>query len=182
MVDFTDSKIAGEVTRPWYVVDVQLGQRMHHFCTGGPATWKGKNYEADRIVENGVLVDDMTLRLRLNNEGYGLTGAALRGEFHGGQVSVWGAPRAADALKRFYPVGYVKSGYEKGNIAEEPFLLFKGKITEVPEIGLAIGLVATRKHIGGFPSIRIMPPLANHTAPAGTKITYHNRVYIVEKR
>lgn len=182
MVDFTDGKIAGVVTRPWYVIDVQLGQRMYHLSTGGAANWYDKEYQAGRIAEKGFTADDTELSLRLINENYQFSAAALRGDFHGGLVQAWYAPRAADALKRFYPEGYVEKGYEKGDMAEEPSLVFSGRISEITEIGTSIGIRAMSKKIGGFPSVRIMPPIANFTAPAGTKITYRNRIYLIEKR
>lgn len=182
MVDFTDGKTAGSITRPWYVIDVRLGQQMYHFSNANAADWDGREYLSGFITPDGVLVDEASARIRLSNDDYRWTAQGIRGELHGGELRVWYVPRAADTFRRFYPKGYVKEGYEQGDRTEEPRLAFAGKITEVPEIGTSIRLVSSRKNIGGFPSMKIMPPLANHTAPEGSKITYHNRIYIVDKR
>lgn len=184
MVDFTDYSVSGPITRPWYVVEMQLGQETVRFSTGDAADWDEAEFPSGLTAkENGFEVDDDSLRIQLINTDFKYSAAALRGDFHGGEISAWYAPRDARFMRTVLASpGYVEPGYEEAPEDITPTLVFSGKISEITQIGKTIGISALRRKLGGFPSVRIVPPFANHTAAPGTKITFNNTIYLVEKR
>lgn len=182
MVTFDDYKVSGPITRPWYVIELRLGQQTVRLSTGDEAEWGDDLFEAGRIEENGFEVDDDSLRLRLINDDFIYSAAALRGDFHGGEVHAWYTPKDASHLIRFLPDDYVMEGYEDLPTPVVPIAVFSGTISEITQIGKVIGISALRRKLGGFPSVRIVPPFANHVATPGTKLTLNNTIYLVEKR
>lgn len=182
MIEFSDERVSGPITLPWYIMEIQLGQRVARLSTGAEADWGDINFESGGIKKGGFAVDGNSLRVSLINDDYSMTSDALRCVYHGGRVQAWSAPKRPDVLLAYLPYGYAEAGYEEATAESEPEKVFDGLISEITEIGEVIGLIATRQRLGGFPSARLSPPLVNHVASHGAKITFNNTIYVVEQR
>lgn len=182
MVDFDDSKVSGEITRPWYLVEIHLDERVLRYSSGGIADWGDKTFFADGLAENGVKVSADSLRLSLSNDDFEWTERAMNGGFHGKRLICWTAPADTQILSAVIGPGYVQPGYQMEPSPIIPKLVFDGDVSAVDDISQTIGIVANTQRLGGFPSLRITAPFANHTAMPGTKFTFNNVIYTVERR
>ena len=106
---------------------------------------------------------------------------ALLGTYQRKPVRIWW--RGVSESSYYVLPGYVDEDYIEGDgpIAD-PILLFTGNIEAISAIDDFITIGVARSIARLYPTMRIVPPFANHILRAGSRFTIDNVTYTVAYR
>lgn len=164
--------------RPGYLIEIELDEKMY-LSTGVEYEYDGQTYISGHVQGLRVTPDSVTFGLV--NEDYRYTTPALLGDYQRAPVRVYwssGYPKPRLLIEE----GYVEDGYYDTDNRPEPFLLFDGNISRFTQITTVLGVEATRSAARRYPSIRVLPPIANYVKPEGTVIKFGDNIIKLEPR
>lgn len=161
-----DAQIAGPITEPCYVVQIDL-DTPKFWSTRQPVAFDGMYFEPGFIQEDSLKIANDELRFSFYNENFQHTNNARSGIYARARVRVWWAYGIGDDPLGSYP---------------DPILRFDGFVYETPSIDEWISVVAAQTPPKRFPSPRLRPPFANHLPTAGYTVQFDGAVLRVEGR
>ena len=165
-------RLRGPGNRPYYILDIYLDEQMH-VATGGDAMWGDIEYTKGHVKD--LRVSPLVASFSVDNSGSQHTAPALMGLYHRKPIKVWSAPQNKIKVPMLIDPGYVEDGYFEEPIPITPMLIFSGHITEISSVNELLKVVATRSGGKGVSS-RIVPPLANWTAPRDKVINFNGAI------
>lgn len=164
--------------RPCYLIEIELEEEMH-LSTGVEYTLDDKTYITGRV--QGLRMTSEQVTFGIVNEEYQYTTPALLGSYQRAPVKVYwfnGMPQPHLLIDE----GYVEEGYYDTDNRPEPILLFDGNVSRFTQITTILGVEATRSAARRYPSLRVLPPIADFVAPEGTQIRLGNNIFRLEPR
>lgn len=166
-------RLQGPVNKSYFILDIHLDELIH-VATGQDGQWGEIEYTKGFVRD--LRVGQQAASMALFNVGNRYTTPALLGQYHRKPIKVWSAPANRVDVPLLLDYGYVEDGYFEEPEAITPLLVFSGHITEIRAADDYLHIVATRSASQSFPRIRIVPPLANWTAPRDTVINFNGTV------
>lgn len=140
---------------PCFLIDITLDEPLH-LSTRQEVTYSGVTYAAGRTAGD-VQISQDEASFGVINELYKYTTPALTGVYQRTPVKIW--------------------WYESA-----PILLFEGNVSHFDQITSVLGVVASRSAARRYPSLRVLPPVANYVAAEGSVFTIGGNTYRLESR
>lgn len=164
---------------PCFLIEIKLGETLY-LSSRQEFTYGGITYESGRIVGEVQISQDEAL-FGLINESYRYTTPALTGVYQRAPVNIWWSEGVAAQIPIVDP-GYFEDFYYSIEERRAPILLFQGNISRFSQITSVLGVVASRSAARRYPTLRVLPPVANYVAPEGAVFTLNGNTYRLESR
>src|SRR5690625_2462988 len=154
--------------RPAYLIEIDLGTTQY-YSTGVKYEHGGLTYEAGRV--QGLRVGGENATFGLMNENYEHTTPALTGQYQRAPVKIYWASGYKTPVLLHEP-GYVEEGYYDADWRPDPILVFEGNISRFTQITTVLGVEVTRSAAKRYPSMRVLPPIANYVRTEGITLSF----------
>lgn len=140
---------------PCFLIDITLDEPLH-LSTRQEVTYGGVRYSAGRTAGELQISQDEA-SFGVINDLYKYTTPALTGVYQRAPVKIWW-------------------------FESSPILLFEGNISHFNQITSVLGVVASRSAARRYPTLRVLPPVANYVAAEGSVFTIGSNTYRLEAR
>lgn len=162
---------------PCFLIEIELDEVMRLSTR--------QRYEMDGVVfepghVQGLRVTQSEVSFGLVNEDHRYTTPALMGSYQRAPVKVWWTE--GFDLRLLIERGYVAEGYYTEDGRPAPTLIFQGNLSHFSQITSVLGVVATRSAARRYPTLRVLPPIANYVLPEGSIISLGGTTYRLEPR
>lgn len=174
----TIAALAHAVQEPCFLIEIELDEVMH-LSTHGRYEVGGTVYEPGKVQGLQVTVDQASFGLV--NEDFRHTMPALTGAYQRAPVKIWWT-QGLEQAHLIVDSGYFAEGYYNPDDREAPMLVFQGNVSQFDQITSVLGVVATRSAARHYPSLRVLPPIANFVRPEGTVIQFGNFTFRLDPR
>lgn len=162
---------------PCFLIELELDEVLH-ISTRQRYEHDGMVFEPGHV--QGLRVTQSEVSFGLINEGHRYTTPALMGAYQRAPVKVWWTEGYYWPL--LIEAGYVEDGYYHDSGPPVPTLIFQGNLSHFSQITSVLGVVATRSAARRYPTLRVLPPLANYVLPEGSIISLGGTTYRLEPR
>lgn len=179
-VEVTDKLNDRANIRPTFLIVIELGETLHLTTMDADYVYEDTSYIAGQIVGDVQISQDQA-SFGLVNVDYQYTTPALTGVYQRAPVKIWWTDNE-NRLPPLIEPGYVDDDYYIIPPQREPILLFDGHVSHFDQITSVLGIVASRSAARRYPTLRVLPPIANYVAPEGTVITLGGNTYRLESR
>lgn len=164
--------------RPGYLIEIDLDERRY-LSTGVEYKLGETTYESGHVQNLRVAQDTVTFGIV--NQDYRYTTPALMGVYQRAPVKVyWSSGFPLPHL--LVEEGYVEEGYYDIDNRPDPILIFEGNISRFTQITSILGVEATRQADRMYPTLRVLPPLANYVRTEGTVFRFGENTMRIEPR
>ena len=164
---------------PCFLIEVELDETLY-LSSRQEFTYGGITYQPGRIVGD-IQISQDDASFGIINESYKYTTPALTGVYQRAPVKIWWSEGAAVQIPIVDP-GYFEDLYYTIEERRAPILLFDGNISNFDQITSVLGVVASRSAARRYPTLRVLPPVANYVAPEGAVFTLNGNTYRLESR
>lgn len=164
---------------PCFLIEIALDETLY-LSTRQEFTFGGVTYTPGRIVGQIQISQDQAA-FGVVNEDYKHTTPALTGQYQRSPVKIWWT-EGFDVPALLIEHGYVEDGYYDTESRTAPTLLFDGHLSHFEQITSVLGVVASRSAARRYPTLRVLPPIANFVRPSGTIIRLGSNTYRLESR
>lgn len=164
---------------PCFLIDIELDETLH-LSTRQEFTFGGITYESGKIAGD-VQISQDDASFGIINESYKYTTPALTGVYQRAPVKIWWSEGAPVQIP-IVDFGYFEEFYYTVDDRRSPILLFEGNISQFDQITSVLGVVASRSAARRYPTLRVLPPVANYVAPEGAVFTLNGNTYRLESR
>lgn len=177
-IEITDFLNAPSIN-PCFLIEIELDEVLY-LSTRQDFLFGGKVYEKGRIT-GGPVISQNDVAFAIINENFKYTTPALTGVYQRAPVKVWFSEGAAVPIPLVEP-GYFEEGYYTLDERRAPILVFEGNVSAFNQITTVLGVVASRSAARRYPTMRVLPPIANYVMPSGSIITINGNTYRLEPR
>lgn len=140
---------------PCFLIEITLDETLH-LSTRQEVTYGGVTYAAGRTAGE-VQISQDEASFGVINDSYKYTTPALTGVYQRTPVKIWW-------------------------FESSPILLFEGNVSHFDQITSVLGVVASRSAARRYPTLRVLPPVANYVAAEGSVFTIGGNTYRLESR
>lgn len=164
---------------PCYLIEIELDEVLHLTTRDGGYEYDSITYVGGKV--QGLQVSQERASFGLINEDYKYTTPALLGAYQRAPVKIWWTD-GRNQLQPLIEPGYVDDDYYIIPDQIDPILIFDGHVTQFSQITSVLGVVATRSAARRYPTLRVLPPIANFVKPEGSIIQFGNTIFRLEPR
>lgn len=164
---------------PCFLIEIQLDETLH-LSSRQEFTYAGITYKSGRIVGE-IQISQDEASFGVINESYKYTTPALTGVYQRAPVKIWWSEGAGIQIPIVDP-GYFEDLYYTIEERRAPILVFQGNLSNFDQITSVLGVVASRSAARRYPTLRVLPPVANYVAPDGAVFTLNGNTYRLESR
>ena len=164
---------------PTLLIELELDEPLY-LSTWGEYTYGEKTYVPGYVIDQPEISQDQCA-FSIINEDYRHTTAALTGAYLRLPVSIYWSDGAPVPFPIVEP-GYFEEDYYEWDGRPAPILLFRGNLTQFTQITSVLGVVATRSAARRYPTLRVLPPIANFVRPEGAIVHFGDYTFRLEPR
>lgn len=139
-----------------FLIDITLDEPLH-LSTRQEVVFGGVTYSKGRIAGE-VQISQDEASFGIINDSYKYTTPSITGVYQRAPVKIW--------------------WWYEGS----PMLIFEGNISHFDQITSVLGVVASRSAARRYPTLRVLPPVANYVAAEGSVFTIGGNTYRLESR
>lgn len=165
--------------QPCFLIEITLDETLY-LSTNQEYVLGDITYERGHIVGQIEIAQDRAA-FGIVNWDFRHTTPALTGAYQRAPVKIWWT-EGYELPTLLVEEGYFDEGYYTLDERRAPMLVFQGNVSEFNQIDTVLGIVASRSAARRYPTLRVLPPIANYVRPEGSVITLGGNTYRLEPR